>query len=359
VSVVCVVICAIVVAIGSVLLNPTPLASGELSFPIRPPGPTLTYGPGVNSLALGHSMVTPNAPTTPTTQTGGGGSQPPTRPPVATSGGFCSFTPTTPVATAHGEQPIGKLHVGEQVEAYNPKTHKMELEPIEHVWIHTDHDLVDLTLTITAHAPHSSALIRTSEIVHTNKKHPFFTEEKGFVPVAQLKLGMHVLRANGQYGLITGWRIVPGAKVMYNLTVSQDHTFTVGLDQWVVHNCNPEDLVNSQARSAALKTRNAFIDHLNPLDLQGAWNDAQGNPIPKGPNAFWDHEAEVNTAFRSGRNTLALFRVLLEQGGLSEEDQCIVQCLFGRISRTMDYAENIINRPTWTQGANVLDWWSP
>jgi hypothetical protein len=49
------------------------LASGELSFPIRPPGPTLTYGPGVNSLALGHSMVTPNAPTTPTTQTGGGG----------------------------------------------------------------------------------------------------------------------------------------------------------------------------------------------------------------------------------------------------------------------------------------------
>jgi hypothetical protein len=49
---------------------------------------------------------------------------------------FCSFTPATKVATNHGEQPIGTLHVGEQVLAYNPQTHKMEYEPILHVWIH-------------------------------------------------------------------------------------------------------------------------------------------------------------------------------------------------------------------------------
>jgi hypothetical protein len=41
-----------------------------------------------------------------------------------------------------------------------------------------------------------------SEVIHTNKKHPFFTEEKGFLPVAQLKVGMHILRADGQYGVI-------------------------------------------------------------------------------------------------------------------------------------------------------------
>jgi len=61
--------------------------------------------------------------------------------------------------------------------------------------------------------------------------------EKGFVPVGQLKLGMHVLRADGRIGVITGWKIVPGVKVMYNLEVAQDHTFTVGADEWVVHNC--------------------------------------------------------------------------------------------------------------------------
>lgn len=56
------------------------------------------------------------------------------------------------------------------------------------------------------------------------------------MPVGQLKLGMHVLRADGRYGVITGYKVVPGAKVMYNLEVAQDHTFTVGIGQWVVHN---------------------------------------------------------------------------------------------------------------------------
>ncbi|MGB8345878.1 MAG: polymorphic toxin-type HINT domain-containing protein [Ktedonobacteraceae bacterium] len=152
------------------------------------------------------------------------------------SGGPCSFTPTTLVDTTHGEQAIGTLKVGEEVLAYNPKTRKMEDKPILHVWIHTDNDLVDLTLTTKLHAPHSTVTITTSETIHTNKKHPFFTEEQGFVPVGQLKLGMHVLRADGRYGVITGYRVVPGAKTMYNLEVAQDHTFTVGVGQWVVHN---------------------------------------------------------------------------------------------------------------------------
>jgi len=105
-----------------------------------------------------------------------------------------------------------------------------------HVWIHPDANLVDLTLTTKTHAPHSTVTTTASETIHTNKKHPFFTEEQGFVLVGQLKLGMHVLRADGRYGVITGYKVVPGTKVMYNLEVAQDHTFTVGVGQWVVHN---------------------------------------------------------------------------------------------------------------------------
>lgn len=48
---------------------------------------------------------------------------------------------------------------------------------------------------------------------------------------------MHVQRADGTIGVITGWKLVPGSTVMYNLEVAQDHTFTVGDGQWVVHNC--------------------------------------------------------------------------------------------------------------------------
>jgi len=74
------------------------------------------------------------------------------------------------------------------------------------------------------------------------------------VPVGQLKLGMHVLRADGRYGVVTGYKVVPGAKVMYNLEVAQDHTFTVGVGQFVVHNsatCGGEQVnANPNAKTA-------------------------------------------------------------------------------------------------------------
>src|SRR6266704_3301110 len=152
--------------------------------------------------------------------------------------GRCSFTPDTAVATDHGEQAIGTLQVGERVLAYNPKTGKMEQEPILHVWINHDHDLVDLTITTTTtRGQQGKPAMKTSEVIHTNQKHPFFTMEHGFLPVGQIKLGMYLLRADGRVGVVTGWKVVPGTRTMYNLEVAQDHTFTVGAGQWVVHNC--------------------------------------------------------------------------------------------------------------------------
>lgn len=53
---------------------------------------------------------------------------------------------------------------------------------------------------------------------------------------------MHVLRADGTYGIVTGWKLVSGIKEMYNLEIRQDHTYTVGIGQWVVHNaCFPTE----------------------------------------------------------------------------------------------------------------------
>ena len=54
--------------------------------------------------------------------------------------------------------------------------------------------------------------------------------------MSQITLGMHILRADGRVGVVTGWKVVAGTKVMYNLEVAQDHTFTVGAGMWVVHN---------------------------------------------------------------------------------------------------------------------------
>jgi hypothetical protein len=140
------------------------------------------------------------------------------------------------VATAHGKQAIGTLHVGESVWSYNPQTKKMELEPIQKVWLNHDTDLVDLTLLATVKGAHGKTA-QQKEVLHTNEKHPFLTREKGFLPVSQLKPGMHVREANGGYGVVARVVIVPGAMWMYNLTVAQDHTYVVGLAQWIVHNC--------------------------------------------------------------------------------------------------------------------------
>ena len=78
---------------------------------------------------------------------------------------------------------------------------------------------------------------KCSEVIHTNQRHSFLTTEYGFVPVSQLTLGMQVLNADGTVETVTGWKVVPGTQVMYNLEVAQDHTYTVGAGQWVVHNC--------------------------------------------------------------------------------------------------------------------------
>jgi len=140
------------------------------------------------------------------------------------------------VTTAQGKEPIGKLHVGEKVLAYNPRTHKMELQLVLHVWKHMDSDLIDLTITTVTATAQSHKVVRQSEVVHTSSEHPFFTKEQGFVPAGKLEPGMHILRADGRSGIVTGWKAVHVTKVMYNLEVARDHTFVVGEGQWVVHN---------------------------------------------------------------------------------------------------------------------------
>jgi hypothetical protein len=92
-------------------------------------------------------------------------------------------------------------------------------------------------------------------------KHPFLTVEKGFVPVVQLKLGMHVVEAGNRAGVVTAWKSVSGVQTMYNLEVTQNHTYTVGINQFVVHNsdgadCNlsPNDWRNSSLNNAPNQT---------------------------------------------------------------------------------------------------------
>ena len=72
-------------------------------------------------------------------------------------------------------------------------------------------------------------------MIHTTSEHPFLTTDQGFVPASQLKLGMHLMSADGSTGIVTSWTSIQATKTMSNLEVAQDHTFAVGDGEWVVH----------------------------------------------------------------------------------------------------------------------------
>jgi hypothetical protein len=104
---------------------------------------------------------------------------------------------------------------------------------------------------------------------------------------------MHVLRADGQYGVITGYRVVPGSSVMYNLEVQQDHTFVVGSGEWVVHNCSFQTFYAKNSRvfwsqdeaKAAFNTINRAFAGDKLWDVEGSlWKNlpdpGQRPPLP-------------------------------------------------------------------------------
>jgi hypothetical protein len=72
--------------------------------------------------------------------------------------------------------------------------------------------------------------------VHTTARHPWLTADAGWVPAGQLRTGEPVRLLDGRTATVTATRVVPGAAAMWDLTVSQVHTFAVGTGQFVVHN---------------------------------------------------------------------------------------------------------------------------
>ncbi|MCZ0986318.1 polymorphic toxin-type HINT domain-containing protein [Streptomyces diastatochromogenes] len=163
----------------------------------------------------------------------------------------CSFTPDTRVLMAHGKtKPIGKIKVGDRVEAADPHTgrHRGARRVLDR-FVNHDKDLIDLTVqTAPGH----------SQTIHTTSRHPFWDDsDHTWVPAGRLKTH-HVLNtaANGHVRILTV-RVHPGTADMFNLTVQQLHTFYVvaGTTAVLVHNTCPLNDPSSVAAQIAMKAR--------------------------------------------------------------------------------------------------------
>ena len=116
-----------------------------------------------------------------------------------------------------------------------------------------------------------------------------------------------------------------------------------------------DTLSNQTARNYAERMQNAIDDHLTSDDLQGAWRDVHGDPVPdpNNPGEFYDHVGEVNDAMRSLRNATEEFKDLLNDPSLSSADRSIIQNLLSRASKTLDYVEKVITRDQWFPGTKI------
>lgn len=132
----------------------------------------------------------------------------------------------TLVATPDGETPIGDIHVGDQVRAYDATAGNTGSYTVTAVLVHRDPVLVHLIIG--------------NEQIETTPEHPFFVLLRGWVTAGDLQVGYNVWRANGTYSAVKGVVLEHHPQVMYNLTVAQAHTFFVGKQQFLVHNtCGP------------------------------------------------------------------------------------------------------------------------
>ncbi len=137
-----------------------------------------------------------------------------------------SFSADTLVETAQGDRPIGNLHIGDAVLAYDEASGTPGYYPITAVIVHTDTLVERLTLD-------------GEELTTAN--HPFYTTERAWVKAGNLWPGAHIRKADGRTGMVRAVHIAQQPQLMYNLTVAGAHTFFVGRRHWLVHNstCAP------------------------------------------------------------------------------------------------------------------------
>jgi RHS repeat-associated protein len=210
-----------------------------------------------------------------------------------------SFSAKTLVMTPGGLKAISELVEGELVLAYNETTGEIGAYPITDVISHVDPEIVLLTID--------------GETLETTAEHPFYELESApwlaagetegrWTDALELQAGDRVWKADGVSGVVQSVEVAPVPQRMYNLTVAEAHTFFVGEQQWLVHNCNPQNYLNDALRQQGLSTA--------PANLKQKWSD----------NGF-DYEVRIHAADPNHGKSGSIYRVARRQQGMDANGQ--------------------------------------
>ena len=124
------------------------------------------------------------------------------------------------------------------------------------------HAVTATPATTTTQATHG-------ETIHTTANHPWLTADHGWTLAGTLQVGEPVREADGRVATVEAVRVVPGAASMWDLTVSNVHTFAVGSGAFVVHNCSSGETVDDVRQQA----QNSLEDSLKDPHTQKSMNN--------------------------------------------------------------------------------------
>jgi hypothetical protein len=140
----------------------------------------------------------------------------------------CCFVAGTEILTDRGMLPIEQIRVGDRVMAHDPETGETSFKPVTTLFVNDEDAVWELVVETTN---------GTSEIHRVTDNHPYFVEGQGWVEVADLVVGMSIATMEGDP--VTLSSIVKTGKVerTFNFEVADFHTYFVGDQHVLVHNC--------------------------------------------------------------------------------------------------------------------------
>jgi hypothetical protein len=135
-----------------------------------------------------------------------------------------------------------------------------------------------------------------------------------------------VRQADGEYGAVLGVEFINTVQRMYNLTVASAHTFFVGRQSWLVHNCD-DDLIKQASEEVDNLIKQSNIQkgaggaddviYTHPGNLQDAQNSfnriADPSTIQPHPNPTVANAGGLQAGVPGGGNVY--LRPITRSGG--------------------------------------------
>ncbi|NOY09326.1 MAG: hypothetical protein GXP33_10860, partial [Spirochaetes bacterium] len=158
------------------------------------------------------------------------------------------FAAGTKVAVKGGEKNIEDIKAGDMVLARNMDTGEVGYKKVVQTFVHQADKIVRLDLG--------------DEIIQATPEHTFWVTEAGsngkWIKAGELKKGMKLLNADGKIVIVKGNTVEERKETVYNLEISDWHTYFVGNRRVLVHNSCLKDEIGSTSLPARSQLEDDF-----------------------------------------------------------------------------------------------------